>query len=247
MSFNLRYWEERDGANAWPFRRDSVAQLILDNNPLLIGTQEGLRSMLGDLDQRLPNYSRIGEGRAHDGGNEFCAIYYQHHRLQVVRSEQFWLSEKPHLKGSKSWNSSLPRICTWAVFQDKQTKKQFAFFNTHLDHESEWARLEGSRLILEVMESVRLTYPCILTGDFNCTPDREPIKLLSNRLVNISATQDMGEVGTFHNFTGTAVNGPIDYIFCTDDVMIESGQVLNQKVNNRYPSDHFPVFARVRI
>ncbi len=247
MSFNLRYWEERDGKNAWPYRRDGAAQIVQENSPLVLGTQEGLLPMLQDLDGRLPSYSRIGEGRAEDGGNEYCAIYYQRERLDLLSCNQFWLSETPQVKGSRSWDSSLPRICTWAIFQDRETKIEFAFFNTHLDHESEWARLEGTLLILEVIESMRLTYPCILTGDFNCTPDSESIRLISRKLVNALAVQNLGEEGTFHNFTGTVSEGPIDYIFCTPDVTVQSGAVLNQKVGETYPSDHFPILAAVQI
>ena len=33
MSFNLRYWNETDGEHGWPERRDSVAELIRQQNP----------------------------------------------------------------------------------------------------------------------------------------------------------------------------------------------------------------------
>ena len=60
---NLRYWNQEDGEHSWPNRRDSVARLIAEKNPLVAGTQEGLYPMLCDLDARLPSYERIGQGR----------------------------------------------------------------------------------------------------------------------------------------------------------------------------------------
>ena len=41
MSFNLRYWNQHDGENSWPQRRDSVAAIMRGR---LMGNrhQEGL-------------------------------------------------------------------------------------------------------------------------------------------------------------------------------------------------------------
>ena len=119
MSFNLRYWNEHDGPNAWPNRRQAVANLVLENNPAILGTQEGLPSMLIDLDRALPNYGRVGESRGVSGQDEFCAIYYRQDLFEVLRSQQIWLSKTPDQPGSKSWDSSLPRICTWVLLQHR--------------------------------------------------------------------------------------------------------------------------------
>ena len=103
MSFNLRYWNETDGEHGWPERRDSVAELIRQQNPLILGTQEGLPSMLEDLDQRLPAYGRIGEGRWAGGENEYNAVYFRRDAVEVLRWGQFWLSETPSVPASRSW------------------------------------------------------------------------------------------------------------------------------------------------
>lgn len=246
MSFNLRYWNEHDGTNSWPQRRKAVAKLIHETNPAILGTQEGLRIMLQDLDETLPAYGRVGESRSASGDDEFCAIYYRQALFELIESKQIWLSETPDEPGSKSWDSSLPRICTLALLKHRPTGKQVAFLNTHLDHLGEIARLEGAKLILELVSEYE-GMPCILTGDMNCHPRSAPIQLLTSQLTNALGEVGLGEVGTFHEFTGLASYDPIDYIFVTSQIQVLHGAVLDRKVEGVFPSDHFPISALVRI
>lgn len=248
LSFNLRYWNEDDGEHAWPYRKDSVAQVMRQHNPVVVGTQEGLLPMLEDLDQRLPKFNRVGSGRGSTDSDEYCAIYYRKDLLDVVTSNQIWLSKTPELPGSKSWDSWLPRICTWAVFQDKQTKNQFVFFNTHLDHIGSEARQKGVELIWQNMSNyIEQQLPCILTGDFNCYPDSSPILFLRSKLVDTLSTRGQSSPGTFHGFRGAAGPEPIDYIFCTPDITVLEAQVLDEKVEGVWPSDHHPLFAMLNL
>ena len=248
MTFNLRYWNERDGENAWPNRKDQVAQVILKYDPLVIGIQEGLYPMLQDLDQRLPQYARVGEGREGVTAGEFSAIYYRKDLLEVKHVDQMWLSETPDMVGSKSWDSSLCRICTWALFEVKETKNQFMMFNTHMDHIGEVARLNGARLIWARMkEHVEKGLPCLLTGDLNCRPEAEPIQYLRSHLVDAAACYGKDLIGTAHNFTGETDEGPIDYIFHTPNITVNDVRIIKDHENGRYPSDHFPVWANVDL
>jgi hypothetical protein len=63
MSFNLRYASDTP-PNSWPERRPVMKQLLLQEKPALIGTQEGLYQQLRDIQADLPSwYDSIGEGR----------------------------------------------------------------------------------------------------------------------------------------------------------------------------------------
>ncbi|MHC4745103.1 MAG: choice-of-anchor Q domain-containing protein, partial [Planctomycetota bacterium] len=46
---------------------------------------------------------------------------------------------------------------------------------------------------------------------------------------------------------GTDTGGKIDYVFTAPDVQVLDAQILHDNVNGRYPSDHFPVTAKVRF
>ncbi|MDZ7362247.1 MAG: hypothetical protein ONB46_16235 [candidate division KSB1 bacterium] len=70
MSFNIRYNNPDDGANAWPDRKDLVAGVIRFHQADLIGVQEALKDQMNDLAQLLPEFGAIGVGRDDGGENE---------------------------------------------------------------------------------------------------------------------------------------------------------------------------------
>jgi endonuclease/exonuclease/phosphatase family metal-dependent hydrolase len=60
-----------------------------------------------------------------------------------LESGQFWLSENPDEKFSKSWDSSLPRVATWVRLKDKKSDgREVLFANTHFDHRGVEARID---------------------------------------------------------------------------------------------------------
>ncbi|HKI87617.1 MAG TPA: endonuclease/exonuclease/phosphatase family protein [Draconibacterium sp.] len=164
----------------------------------------------------------------------------------------FWLSETPE-KPSKGWDAALNRIVTWGKFQSKVTGKQFIVFNTHFDHLGVEARKESAALIRKKIEE--MTYdnalPAILTGDFNLTPDQEPILLIKKYLSDareISQEPPYGPAGTFNGFKWDApLKERIDYIFVNDKVKVLKYAILTDSKDQRYPSDHLPVFAKIQL
>ncbi len=259
MSFNLRYKNQFDGENGWYYRRDKVIKMITDNDPLIVGTQEGLFPVITELDQLLDDYNYVGEGRLGGTKGEYSAIFYKKDQLEIVASDQFWLSETPTEVGSKSWGSSLPRICTWTHFRSiANPKKEFICFNTHLDHMSQEAREQGILLIwknmLEALSQKSL--PLILTGDFNSETDNEVVEFLRGKTTIDGVCPDIrdaytvldGEIGTtFHDFTGKIEGEPIDYIFVTPDITVLNVKVDRRKIDGIYPSDHYPVISELVI
>ncbi|WP_309120622.1 endonuclease/exonuclease/phosphatase family protein [Paenibacillus sp.] len=258
MSFNLRYNNAGDGANAWPRRVEKVVRTIRRYDPLLIGTQEGLIDMLTDLDERLPEFGRLGMGRLGGAEGEFNAIFYKKSELVVVDFGQFWLSDAPEVPASVGWDADLPRICTRGRFRHRATGRELYFFNTHLDHRGREARIRGSRLVGRRIDEARAEaeLPLILTGDFNCHPSHEPVRYLrgeaeermATRLADAYGALPDGRAGlTAHDFRGGAEGEPIDYIFVTEECDVKSVEVVRDVVGGGYPSDHYPIVASLRI
>jgi len=262
MTFNLRVDTPIDGDNAWPNRIRYAADLIRKADPLIVGTQEGRYGMLRDLERELPDvYGRLGEGRSgYESGDErmdeCCAIFYRRDRLKVVRQGQFWLSETPDVAGSLGWDGSYPRFCTWACFEvlgetgDARTGgRRLYVFNTHLDHLGERAREEGAKLLLAKLETFREEekLPVLMTGDFNSFPGDPSIAALRHRLVDAYLTLPEPVGRTFHEFAGGIEGEPIDYLFFTPDVAVLETTVYRDAYDGKYPSDHYPVSARVML
>ena len=99
-TFNLRYDNPRDTGNLWKDRAPVAAALIRFHQFDIVGTQEGLRNQLDDLQNALPEYAHYGIGRD-DGKSkgEHSAIFYKKEKYNVIDSGDFWLSEHPEKPG----------------------------------------------------------------------------------------------------------------------------------------------------
>jgi endonuclease/exonuclease/phosphatase family metal-dependent hydrolase len=249
MSFNIRYNNPDDGEHAWPHRRDRVASVIRFHQADVAGLQEALIGQIRDLEQRLPDYTWVGVGRA-DGeeGGEFSPIFYRPDRLELLEHDTFWLSETPDVAGGQSWDAALPRIVTWARFRDRQTDQTFYHFNTHFDHRGEQARLESARLITQRIDSLAGDVPTVVTGDFNVTPDAPPYAHLADALTDAYTAVETphGPPGTYFGFEVTEEEGRrIDYVFTANEVTVQRFGTITDQWRGDYPSDHLPVLAEV--
>ncbi|MDD9269077.1 endonuclease/exonuclease/phosphatase family protein [Paenibacillus sp. GCM10023248] len=252
MTFNLRVHVEQDGENAWPHRIEAAAEAVRASRAAIICTQEGKHAMLRDLQERLPEYAWLGEGRSGGEDGEYCAVFYLREDFELMESGTFGLSERPEELGFMSWQTACPRICTWAQLRHKDGRS-WLVFNTHLDHISEEARREGAKLIVQRMEDIvsdgSAELPAVLCGDFNCGPGSEAVRILHQAgMRSVYAVMDEPPGLTFHNFRGGEAGEPIDYIFISAQAGIVSAHVDRSLYGGgRYPSDHYPVCARVEL
>lgn len=257
MSYNIRYDNPEDSLNNWQYRKDVAAKIIQTKDIDIVGTQEVLHNQLVDLQERLPEYTAIGVGRQ-DGKEqgEYSALFYKKDRFTEVSSGYFWLSETPEVAGSKGWDGACERIATWAILKDKETGKEVFAINTHLDHVGKIARQEGVTLLLTKAAELSRGLPIIMTGDFNATPDSDVIKHVTNNslkehLTNAKtiAKEFSGTEWTFHDFGKIPVENRdyIDYIFVSNNIETDNFEVLPEKLDEVFLSDHAPVVAKIKI
>ncbi|MGH8019164.1 MAG: endonuclease/exonuclease/phosphatase family protein [Opitutaceae bacterium] len=259
MTFNVRLATPSDGANAWEHRKEFARDVVEEFDPHILGVQEALQTQLDFLTAELPHRASIGEARGGGGKDEYSAIIYDTQRLQALDSDTFWLSDTPG-EPSMSWGNRYLRICTWARFRDRDSGACFHVFNTHLDHESENARLRGIELILQRIREREHAEPFFLMGDFNAGEAGEPVRLITSQAQEHGARAlptlvdtfrvrhpDETRVGTCHAFTGTDDGRKIDSIFAPAGIEVLSAEIIREKRDGRHPSDHFPVTAVVRL
>lgn len=258
-TFNIRLPADK-GVNAWSNRAPRVIALVKRHGFDLVGLQEATAMQFDEMLAALPGWASVGACRE-DGKRkgEASCILYRSDRFTVQKSGTFWLSETPEVPGSKSWQTACTRVCTWALMTDTKTGKPFALFNTHLDHLSAEARVNGMKLILERMRTLAPQgWPTFLTGDMNCDDASEPIRLAGKVLrdaVRHSQTPHKGPWRTFTAYqyrpdaeepTAPAKDAPrIDYLFVSGNVTVRDVTTHNDAENGNYPSDHFPVSATV--
>ena len=250
-TYNLRLNTPDDGPNAWPLRRDAVRALIDYHQIDLLGTQEGLKDQVDDL-AAMPGFAYVGVGRD-DGkrAGEHSAIFYRTTRFALLAHGDFWLSETPTVPG-KGWDATCcNRIASWAKLRERQSKREFYVFSVHFDHQGVIARRESAHLMLREMHDIAGDNPVLCLGDFNATPESEPISIMAAVLRDsrtVSQTPPYGPVGTFNDFKIDApLKERIDYIFLGPRWQVLRYAALTDTHEARFPSDHLPVVARLRL
>ncbi len=254
MTFNIRLDHAGDGEHNWQFRKSEASELINQKQVDIVGTQEVLKNQLDDLLTGCSSYASVGVGRF-DGkeAGEYSAILYRRERFEVLESGNFWLSERPDVAGSKGWDAACERVVSWAKFKDLKSGKQFVFLNTHFDHIGVEARKKSALLLLAKAKMIAGELPVILTGDFNGTPDSEPVKLIINsgwladagKLARLST----GPQWSFHDFGRLAVEQRplIDFIFVTDHFEVMSYENIFAQIGNTFHSDHNPILVELQF
>lgn len=255
MTFNIRYGTANDGGNNWNRRRETVVAAIQDFDPDLLGTQETLAFQKQYLSEQLKDMEAFGVGRE-DGKDkgEMTAVFFRKSRFEKLDGGHFWLSLKPGVPGSKSWDSSLTRMATWLKLKDRQAPGQpvIWFLNAHFDHKGEEARLNSARLIRQRIENVPSGSAIVLTGDFNTPEGSPPHAVLfgppgNPPLIDAfrSAHRERSpNEGTYNGFNlGTQTGGRIDWIGATKRLEVLSADIDRFTASGRVPSDHFPVTA----
>ena len=258
MSFNIRYGTAKDGDNHWDRRKDFLIETIKAFDPDLLGTQETLGFQRDYLAKQMPAYDVLGVGRD-DGreSGEMMALYYKCERFEKLDGGHFWLSETPEMTGTKSWDSSLPRMVTWVRLRDRKSDAAgpFVFFNTHFDHMGSQARLESARLVRRQLEQIGQGQPLVLTGDFNAGAMTAPYRALFDAIDDQKSPgggymafaprrkYDPNE-GTFSRFLPAPSVGPrIDWIAVSRDWRVLEVGIDRTSRDGRTASDHFAVTA----
>ena len=259
MSFNIRYGTAKDGDNHWSLRKDMLFDVVRERDADLVGLQEALAFQIDELIAAVPGYAVIGVGRDDAAkAGEFSAILFRRDRFRVADAGTFWFSDTPEVPGSKTWGNNITRICTWARFIDRDGRG-FYHYNLHLDHESQPSRERSAALLRQRIDArAHPADPVVVTGDFNVGEKNPALSALTAPAATGAAAflidtfrvlhPDETVVGTFTGFKfGETAGDKIDYVLVQPGADVLSAEIVRMSRNDRYPSDHFPVVARVRL
>ena len=247
MSFNIRCTNV--GNDSWEDRIGIVTETIVKSGADSVGVQEATPEWMETLDKELSSYSWVGVGRD-DGKNEgeFSSIFYLKDKYNLIDSGTFWLSETPE-EVSRGWDAGCNRVCTWAVLENKETKEQYVHINSHFDHVGIKAREESVKLILAHAEKYK-DLPVVFTADMNVVEGSENyVQMTSGCLKDTKyLTDNSMNYLTYHDTKpSNHRDDVIDYVMVNDGFKVLSYRVVTAGIDNRYVSDHFPVYADLEI
>lgn len=259
-TFNIRYGTANDGDDHWNLRRDSCIQAILRLDGDIVGLQEALAFQIDEIRAALPGHTVVGAGRA-DGrsAGEHCAIIVRDAAFEIVAHETFWFSDTPSVPGSRSFGNSIPRICTWATLRSRTCGTAIRVFNVHFDHQSQPSRERSAQQLISQIGRATEDMRVMVLGDFNAGPSNPAFRALVEAPVEcavarplsdtwrISHPDDAEPAGTFHAFRGEPSGPRIDAVLVDQGWTVRAVAIDRRQVGGRWPSDHFPVVARLRI
>ena len=262
MSANIRRQEkifnfkrEDMGSHRWYKRAEPYLQNIAAVQPDILGAQEVQPGQYEFLIEHLRGYAGVVTYRDNMGDrSESCPIFYSTKRFDLLDSGTFWLSDTPD-KMSKFEDSDAIRIATFVKLRDKANGMVIAVFNSHPDWSGVNARIKQLAVVAQKAKEIDADKVVVL-GDLNS--DRtlpggnqglaslEVDFLKDSKAFDTIVENQYGDGATYNGY-GFDPEAPmaLDYIFLpTTTNVIKVGRV-DKRYNGVYPSDHYPIYAKV--
>lgn len=253
VSANIRVAlkSDEEKGHGWDSRKELTFEVIREQNPDIICLQEVLRVQNEDFKEAFPDFFSFGfEGPEMDAFDDdeyhFIAknpILFNINKFDFISGGTYWLSETPHIGGSKGWGAARARNVNWVRLKEKSSQKVFRILNTHFDHISEDARLKEAEMIIDETNQYPTRFPQILTGDFNAEFNSAPINFLKTAWTDSYFNVHGKDSGfTSHGFKGEnsdSKKGRIDFIFFRGPIKASSAKVIKDNRSGFYPSDHY--------
>lgn len=246
MTCNVRTSRAWDESNNWEHRSGICIDVIESRRPDIICCQEAQREQLDDILARLGSEYEWHAAADEPGTRApMNPLLFRKTAFERIAEGAFWLSETPHVAGSRSWDSHCTRYAAWLRLVERETDQEFAVFNTHLDHKGAEARMNQARVLNEAALVYEADYPRLLTGDMNAGPGTPPIEAFrragwADAWELVHGKRSPG--GTYHGYKGeeqTAERGPIDWIMTMGAIRPSAAEVVRDSHEGRYPSDHY--------
>jgi len=256
VSSNIRYAEPQDKYHDWNYRKDLLVNILVNDNPCIISTQEGWYWQIRELEYLIYPYKLAEDHREWNKNRMYPCIFYDQKLIKVLNSGDLWLSETPTIPDSSSFDSAYPRLFTWIKGQIENTT--FMLINVHFDHILESTRIEQAKVLSNQINRLNTeNLPIILMGDFNDSPTSDTRKIIMNNISNLYdpwITKKLEEQTSTHFFTGETNGDRIDWIllnksFKTTKIWMDNSYKENgcPDSSHLYPSDHYPVKCQITI
>jgi endonuclease/exonuclease/phosphatase family metal-dependent hydrolase len=248
--------EDEAAGNGWSARREFCADVIVKQQADLVCLQECREVQLAYLLGKMSGWQAVGLRHPDIGFDRVNPILFPQSRFVLTTSGGFWLSQTPHIEGSKSWDSARGRFVNWAQLVDRRAGGELRLWNTHLDHIGDTARERQASLIVEASRALPASLSQLLAGDFNAGAEHAAIKAVKagGWIDTYAAVHGEADPGfTAHRFLGPAYadqakrSRKIDWIFCRRGAKTLASEIIRDEQDGRFPSDHYFVSATVLL
>lgn len=246
ISFNIRSVDDPNG-HSIPERAPRLAKVVKPYNADLISFQEFtpvweefIPSCFGD------EYEFFNKYRTDKGWRESPPILWKKEKFECLNRGYFWLSDTPEVM-SGGWDTyPHNRICLYAILKDKASGKIFTLFNTHFGF-GEQNQIKSVHLVQKYTKTVS-NYPTLITGDFNMIPSTVQYGEMVKEFSDANALTINDRRSTYHAYNPQVdLNQHIDYCFIDKNITPITFKIIDEVVENKYPSDHFGIYIELEI
>ncbi len=240
MSANVRCVSPTDlFEKSWFHRAALLMDCIEQQAPTIIGFQEVSSIHYKYLCSSLPSYDSQITYRDNSPTAEGCPIFYRTDLYRLIDKGTFWLSETPD-EMSKSWGAAFNRVCGYVILETLSDNTRFVVFNTHLDHVSEEARINGIGVVLKKIEQFG-GLPAVLMGDMNANEGSPTYLAATKDFADVRyETENTTDSATFQNWGEKSKI--IDYFFVSKNAFnVTRFHVVTDTFDDAHPSDHNPL------
>ena len=110
--------------------------------------------------------------------------------------------------------------------------------------------MQAGQIVNRFIQEHFADVPVVFTADLNTTEKGEAYATMTQNLSDARLTaEDSVAYGTFHggHDPNEKADYFIDFVLCSDDFTAKSYRTVTKGFNNRFTSDHFPVYADLKF
>lgn len=249
LTCNIRDARARDGDNEWEHRKNACIDVLRQQDADILCFQEMRASQHRDLASALPEYTGYGLAEDPSQPDTPNAIFFRRQQFRCLDQGGYWLSETPDVPASRSWGSAYIRLANWVCLQCIGSTHTVHITNTHLEDGNPLAAAQQARLIVQRTPAAGHALQ-ILAGDMNTDEHGAALQVLKDAgwhdtYAAAHPAQPTGR--TFHAFNGEQCteepSGKIDWILTRGTAQVLAAEIIRDRMELRFPSDHYFVSA----
>lgn len=248
LTFNIRQKNTNAtdrGMNYWALRAGACRDMVIDQQPTVLGLQELAQTQWEYMSGTLAPYGYDGKSmEGHKNG-----FLYKKDVVELLRDGRFWASATPEVE-SMSWDDKYTRPVQWAEFRVKATGQGFFFMTTHLGLTSQ-SRLQSMKLIKKRIEMYNTeNLPVVLMADFNTI---HTDKIFDEIKETMYCTRDVApitdDVKTYNAWAAKGGEPYIcDHIFVSNSLGCPEYRTVTKPYDGHtLISDHYPCYSIVQF
>lgn len=244
MTFNIRGTTTEDDAfNNWGMRAGACRDMIIDQQPSIVGFQELVATEWKYMSGTLASHGYVG-APVDDPMNSFM---YRPDELEVLSEGVFWLSDTPD-KSSTSWDGYV-RYVHWAVMKVLSSGQEFFYINTHFGLTTA-SRKSAMTLIQKRIKLLNTNnLPIVMMADFNTHATDSVFEGIRESMVctrEVAPITD--DVKTYNAWGNEAKAYQCDHIWINNTIKCSEYKTVTQWYDgHKYVSDHFPVYSIIEF